>query len=361
MDSVGKSVAKRVAQQMHTGSSTNLSGGLEEGLRLIPADRSQKTTAAVLLMTDGLPNAGITHAEGIIKMIQATQNEPHVGRCVVHTFGFGSDHDATLLRKIADSSEGTYYYVQTAEDVTECFGSCLGGLLSTCAQQISLTIGASLPGVRIKKVHVARRQTEVEPSRRYRIDMGDLQAGEHRDILVDISIEPAADSAQEAVDAPLEITLSYYHVQLEAMQQQQYELVVRRKPCSGISQEEAKVERDVVLQRSRIRGVTVMREAFELAENRKVPQARQLLTDVITQIQSDLASFGCEPTQEITTLLEELEKAKSGLVDEAQISRATSAQMNCAVNSYGYQRSHGNGYTTSCQSAMAHKFTANYI
>ena len=35
----------------------------------------------------------------------------------VYTFGFGADHDASLLEAISQAAEGSYYYIDSAEKV----------------------------------------------------------------------------------------------------------------------------------------------------------------------------------------------------------------------------------------------------
>ena len=58
-----------------------------------------------------------------------------IGRNVcVFTFGFGTDHDADMLRSIADAGNGLYYFLDDVDSIPESFCDCLGGLLSVAAQ-----------------------------------------------------------------------------------------------------------------------------------------------------------------------------------------------------------------------------------
>lgn len=36
---------------------------------------------------------------------------------IVNTFGYGSDHDASLLKAISDEGDGVYYYIESNEKV----------------------------------------------------------------------------------------------------------------------------------------------------------------------------------------------------------------------------------------------------
>lgn len=57
----------------------------------------------------------------------------------VNTFGFGSQHNVELLERIANTFDGMYFYMQDEESIIEGFANCLGGMLSTVAQEINVT------------------------------------------------------------------------------------------------------------------------------------------------------------------------------------------------------------------------------
>lgn len=46
--------------------------------------------------------------------------------CTINTFGYGTDHDAALLKKIADHGQGMYYYIDSTKAISESFADCLG-------------------------------------------------------------------------------------------------------------------------------------------------------------------------------------------------------------------------------------------
>ncbi len=51
------------------------------------------------------------------------------------SFGFGADHDASLLRSIADRGRGSFAYIDTPEAVCPAFGAFLGNAFTIVAQQ----------------------------------------------------------------------------------------------------------------------------------------------------------------------------------------------------------------------------------
>lgn len=52
----------------------------------------------------------------------------------VFTFGYGGEHDASMLRAIADAGSGLFYYIDNIDCIPDSFCDCLGGLLSVSAQ-----------------------------------------------------------------------------------------------------------------------------------------------------------------------------------------------------------------------------------
>jgi len=53
--------------------------------------------ASTLLFTDGLANHGVTSTDAIVKSMGAVED------FTVHTFGFGTDHDANMLKCVFHS------------------------------------------------------------------------------------------------------------------------------------------------------------------------------------------------------------------------------------------------------------------
>jgi Ca-activated chloride channel family protein len=88
---------------------TNISGALDEGLRLeSPAQR----LPVVIFVTDGLPTAGERSAEVIAQRAETAR-----GRARIFAFGVGHDVDTHLLDALSAATRGTTTYVEPGEDV----------------------------------------------------------------------------------------------------------------------------------------------------------------------------------------------------------------------------------------------------
>ena len=91
--------------------------------------QSASTNRAVLLFTDGIANNGITDSAEIVAAAQSAMAATGLSM-TVFTFGFGPDHTESLLRSLAEDTNGLYYYVSKTEDIPTSFADCLGGLVS---------------------------------------------------------------------------------------------------------------------------------------------------------------------------------------------------------------------------------------
>merc|ERR1712243_145174 len=90
----------------------------------------------------------------------------------LHTFGLGSNHNARLLEQLAEHFDGMYYFMENEAGIKSGFANCLGGLLSTVAQEIEVEIqfNSECKTVKVHKDNV----TVVDG--RHKVHFADLQS-----------------------------------------------------------------------------------------------------------------------------------------------------------------------------------------
>lgn len=207
MDQKGKDMAASASSRIYSGSCTNLSGGLLEGIsQLAPGNGSEADVKSVLLLTDGHANNGITDQQALVRCVEGAIGQV-AGDVTLFTFGYGSNHNADLMRAISDAGKGVYYFVEAQDDIANAFGDCLGGLLSVAAQNVKLMVETP-ENVTIKQIHTKRKITVHAEGRRYEVDMGDLYAEEKRDLLVELTL-PGGVSASDAAEGVASFELKY--------------------------------------------------------------------------------------------------------------------------------------------------------
>ena len=318
MDEVGKQKANTIAKAIVAGTCTNMSGGLSAGLKLIPSELDNKTVVSTLLLTDGHANEGITSSSGMISMMRDIQKEG-LGRCTLNTFGFGTDHNATMLKEMADAGEGMYYFIKDTDSIATSFADCLGGLLSVAAQSIELTIQAEGDNI-IGRINTSKQVNEVEKGKKYRILVGDLQEGESRDIPFEITLSKCQTASDNFGIASLQ--LSYFNVKLEEMGGCTHNLKVVRD--NNLSEEHKRPNAEVDKHVNRLLAADAAEEAAKLARENKIEEAKAHVQKTIDYI-SSATSANDELCQ---NLVAELETSKKGLVSRSHYEKEGQYQMN---------------------------------
>uniref|UniRef100_T2ME29 Inter-alpha-trypsin inhibitor heavy chain H3 n=1 Tax=Hydra vulgaris TaxID=6087 RepID=T2ME29_HYDVU len=292
MTPMNKYQTLKIIKDISPGSMTNLCGGLMKGLCEVidRADEEKNEVASVLLFTDGFANKG-----GLTNIYCSSSQTakytigivgPKTADASIYTFGFGSNHNAQMLKEISDAGSGMYYYIENVDMIAEAFGQCLGGLLSTVAQGIQVEIMMENK-VSIKKVH-SNQPTEKQGSS-IKINMGDLQSEESRDVVLELSI----DSLDSPTDCQtlFNIKLNYFNVINECLESSNAVLtVLRPEKCEDHNKESSNI--DLNKQVLRINVTKAMNNAYEKAEEGDFSGAADFLEEqllVLNSVSSRLA------------------------------------------------------------------------
>jgi Ca-activated chloride channel family protein len=145
MTAENKGVAKQKISQIQSRSATNLSGGLFKALDFLKGmEKAEGRVRKCLVFTDGQANNGISDPKQLAEA--ALEYRAGIG---ISSFGYGRDHNAELLSEI--SQDGSFYFIETPDKILHAFGTELGGLVSTFAQNVELRLTPG-EGVQIDEV-----------------------------------------------------------------------------------------------------------------------------------------------------------------------------------------------------------------
>lgn len=128
MDEAGLTEFYSAVDAMRADGSTNLSAGIE-ALYGCGADYDM-----VLILTDGVINAGVTSSAGLEAMLNAP------GRRTINTFGYGADHCRALLRDLSLRSRGSYTFIDNDEILPVATGDMISGLREEGVRGATLTV-----------------------------------------------------------------------------------------------------------------------------------------------------------------------------------------------------------------------------
>jgi len=195
----------------------------------------------------------------------------------LHTFGFGGNHNTSLLEGLSESFDGMYYYMRDEAAIKAGFANCLGGLLSTVAQNIEVKFqfNPAITDFGVHKDNVLMNQTG-----QARVSFADLQSEEKRHILVSCNL-PALQQA--CADYMLyEITCTYDNTIAGKQSTNVLQCEVNR---SGVIDD---FSEEINIGRNRMQATKAMEEAQRLGDMDNLPEARARLQVTIDEIESSM-------------------------------------------------------------------------
>ncbi|GGC95768.1 hypothetical protein GCM10007216_28150 [Thalassobacillus devorans] len=182
---------KTTIDAIETRGITNLSGGLIQGCQNVLQQPVDDYVNRVLLLSDGVANAGITD----IDQLKYITEDYNTAGAVMTTMGVSEHFDEELLETIADAGKGTFYFIDKVEAIPDIFAKELEGLLSVVSQNVTLTLNPA-EGVSIKSVlgYEAR-----ETAGGVEIKLGDFYAKEMKSLLIECAVPPGREGEAEVM------------------------------------------------------------------------------------------------------------------------------------------------------------------
>ncbi len=121
---------------------TNLGGGMTVALDELEAQRDPDSPAAIILLSDGHSNEGMSISEILATIPQRADDLD----AVVCSAGFATSEeevDADLLRGLAEETGGEYLFVTQGEQLTSFFVACRQSLFGTVVERTTGTAAAA--------------------------------------------------------------------------------------------------------------------------------------------------------------------------------------------------------------------------
>jgi len=296
MDAKNKQEATDLVNSVTAKNMTALAGGLFQGLDLLIKDSEtekldRKAVMSILLFTDGQANQGLSKVDEIIPEMNK-RREQIKGTSNVFCFGYGSDHTVEMLKGLANSAGGMYYYVENEENIASAFGDCIGGLLSVTAQNLQLNLKAH-DGVKIKKIlgsNIKNHKSEAKDievnSDTYNRDMGDIYSEEERNIVCLLEVSK--------VDSPSEEARPILSCEMGGFDVLKGDPFRKTVVCTLIRSTETKMDKDksvrIDVHRNRMITIQALKSARSLADQGHMDQARNVLNQAMEELKNSTSS-----------------------------------------------------------------------
>ena len=224
-----------------------------------PAEGSQQESSA-----ESVPAANSEHS--------------NVVAASIYTFGFGADHNAELLQALSDAGNGVYFYIDSSEKIPESFADCLGGLLSTAAQNITVDITME-NDCKVTHAYAGRSTKSTDSGTNLSLPIGDIQSEECRDLVFCIELPPVPEPVNDWTVMSAKLTC--FNVLTSMMEVKEVSLRLTRV---ATVEEGRTPNPDVDQHRNRITTAQVMENASALADRGDLLQARSMIQQVCLNI-----------------------------------------------------------------------------
>ncbi|KAK3157725.1 hypothetical protein QOZ80_2AG0127090 [Eleusine coracana subsp. coracana] len=304
MSDDGKAAAKRAVESLIADGWTNIRKGLDVASQVVASRRYRNPVTSIILLSDGQDTCG---NRGINLMPPSLRRQ--ISPAPIHTFGFGTDHDAAAMHTIAEATRGTFSYIVNHEVVQDSFAQCIGGLLSVAMQNVRIVLTCLHQGVRVREVKSGIYENRVEDDgRAVSVEVGDIYADEARRFLIFVDVPAAAD---EEVTRLVSVRCTYRDVATGRDADVAGEDAVVRRPVellAGDDELSVEVERD----RLRVAAAEDMAAAWEAAERGQHLEA------------VDFLQHGPK-TKAMETMVKKSKKARAALEESASAPAAAPA------------------------------------
>jgi Ca-activated chloride channel family protein len=266
-DGESKAKLKRAVGDMRPLASTNMEAGLRLAQRVLPARRVHERQV-LLLLSDGMPNQGVSHPDGLRALAAAMRPD-----ITTSTLGFGVHHAEPILSAICEGGAGTYHYIRDPALSYVQFAHALGAQADIVAEKIELCV---TPPDRVQVLASLGREKLRFSRNGVLIDLPDMIASGSYKLALRLAVKAPRETGLERL---LDVSLKY-----------------QPAGASGYVFHEARLDVPVTRQPSRLKvagvhDVLVLRateerkRARDLADKRDFSAAAKLLRELVAMIE----------------------------------------------------------------------------
>ena len=160
-----KKILEDKINEIRSGGGTNILSGLKMAIDILKRQTSdEKNISSILLLSDGRDNFSndLQLADSLKNLTKGFGLS-----FTLNTFGYGDDHDAKIMNKLANIRDGSFYYVEEYSKITEYFVSVLGSCVSVISKKLDLKLQSLSDYCYITKVFGEQNLYEHETNKNY--------------------------------------------------------------------------------------------------------------------------------------------------------------------------------------------------
>ncbi|CAF1017086.1 unnamed protein product [Adineta steineri] len=175
-----------VNNDIHSQGGTYIGSGIQLGIDLLRQRQTKNPLGAILVLTDGQDNDHHDYTSLMETLPEGVQ---------LHSFGYGSDHTANVLVKLAEQGNGgTFTYIDEQRAIGSAFAMALGGLFTCVAKEIAVNIEFN-DEYKITHFHSKYSYEPRQlPSNTISIKLPNLNADEKRNLVFQLNVPQLPDN-----------------------------------------------------------------------------------------------------------------------------------------------------------------------
>ncbi|CAD8151941.1 unnamed protein product [Paramecium pentaurelia] len=180
-----KKYFKNAIAAIQAGGSTNIAAGTEIAFKQIEERKMKNQVTSIFLLSDGQDS-------GAAQRIQQ-QKDKIEDVVTIHSFGYGSDHDAALMSSICKVGQGSFYYIENVKLLDEFFADALGRLSSALAEKVQIDIKCA-PQIPYQDIKIQKTYGDmwkpIDQERFYQIKVPQIASDSRKDYVFEIALPP---------------------------------------------------------------------------------------------------------------------------------------------------------------------------
>jgi len=278
MNDSNKDRFNRLISKLEASGGTDIFLAVKLAFEVLTSRRTENRISSIMLLTDGQDSTSLDK----IKTLDFPE-------CIsVHCYGFGADHDRSVMDGVAELAHGTFTYVESDDMLSDAFATCLGGLFSTVAQKITVEL-TTAEGCKINKLSTRFKFQIENGGHRAKIDIPDLFAEEKRDLLIEFEVEPTSSNGENPI--PIASAL-FSFVRTNSLERDHSE---RGDPVDFLlkrmdDENASKTPNHLVdIHRNRMITVEAMERAVALGEDGDLKEARNILEHAMDTVKNSVS------------------------------------------------------------------------
>lgn len=181
--------ALRTIDAMYANGSTNLWGGLLQGLDVVQRSSTKLMPTTIALLTDGVPDNNCNGISNFRKWLQQPKRLPFE----LVTFGYGSNLLLNVLFELAQLGNGNYVWIPSSSETGSIFVKFMANACCVVAQDAKLKIqtcsGCNIVADPVGIAPNAILQRDINSCV---IKLGSLRAGQTQEVVLDMRIPAGA-------------------------------------------------------------------------------------------------------------------------------------------------------------------------